>query len=101
MLNIPPMVTTDNDQILVPIFVQPVNQDIATDKINPITSNADQEPTLVQVNKAYPPTKVILEEILDQQQPSLAEEPLRRSIRERRNTIPDDFVINLNGHEYT
>lgn len=77
-----PAVTTNNDQVLAPIIVQPINQDIATDIINPEYPNVEQELISIQVNELLPLTELIPGEILDQQQPQ-AKEPIRRSTREK------------------
>lgn len=75
---IPTTVTSsDNVQIIVPVIDQEVNPE-------PQQNNVEENPLQVEVN--------VPQEQIQQPQNEL---PLRRSTRERRNAIPDDYVVFL------
>ena len=83
-----PNIAIDNDQAIIPVIVQDAT---------PVQVNNDQAPipdiVPEQDNNEIPPT-VPIEQT---QQPQ--EVPLRRSTRERRNAIPDDYIVFLQEHE--
>ncbi|CAJ2673559.1 unnamed protein product [Trifolium pratense] len=77
---------TDNDQVFVPIVVPETDPEINNDVIPNIPQEQDNAEFLPQA----PP-------IVQTQQPQ--ELPLRRSTRERKCPISDDYVIFLQEHE--
>ena len=80
---------SDNDQVIVLVIVQ---------ETNPAINNDDQTiiPDIIQEqdNIGIPPQAPILGQT---QQPQ--EVPLRRSTRERRSAISNDYIIFLQEHE--
>ena len=78
-----PIIEIENDQVTMPSIIQDANpKNLDTSQLPP-THNEELTP--------------IHEE--KQQQPQL-EVPLRRSIRERTTTIPDDYIAYLQKHEF-
>ncbi|KAJ9538265.1 hypothetical protein OSB04_030998 [Centaurea solstitialis] len=76
-----PTSAIDNDQLLIPIIVQDATP----------VQNTNEGVPLVQDNNEVPPT-------IEQTQQT-QEVPLRRSNRERRSAIPDDYIVFLQEHE--
>ena len=96
--NVPTTVIDDSDQVTIPITVQSINQD-RTNTIAPmIIPNIVEEQPPIQIQDLPLVPEATPEEIAIQQ-PQL-EVPIRRSARERRKAISDDFVVYLNEHEF-
>ncbi|KAJ9536278.1 hypothetical protein OSB04_un000550 [Centaurea solstitialis] len=76
-----PTSAIDNDQVLIPIVVQDATP----------VQNTNEGVPLVQDNNEVPPTV--------EQTQQTQEVPLRRSTRERRSVIPDDYIVFLQEHE--
>ena len=78
-----PTVATENDQVITPEIIYDANlENQDTPELPPIHIE-ELSPTHVE----------------EQQQPQL-EVPLRRSIRDMRSTILDDYIIHLREHEF-
>ncbi|KAJ9541592.1 hypothetical protein OSB04_028098 [Centaurea solstitialis] len=71
----------DNDQVLIPIIVQHAT----------LVQSTNEGVPLVQDNNEVPPPV--------EQTQQTQEVPLRRSTRERRSAIPDDYIVFLQEHE--
>ncbi|KAJ9561477.1 hypothetical protein OSB04_006637 [Centaurea solstitialis] len=76
-----PTSAIDNDQVLIPIVVQDATP----------VQNTNEGVPLVKDNNEVPPTV--------EQTQQTQEVPLRRSTRERRSAIPDDYIVFLQEHE--
>ncbi|KAG8498252.1 hypothetical protein CXB51_007407 [Gossypium anomalum] len=76
-----PTITFDDVQVLIPIIDQEVNPE-------PLQDNVEQIPIRNEV--------IVPEEQTQQPQEQV---PLRKSTRERRNAIPDDYIVFLQEHE--
>ncbi|KAG8475050.1 hypothetical protein CXB51_031854 [Gossypium anomalum] len=76
-----PTITFDDVQVLIPIIDQEVN-------LEPLQDNVEQLPIQNEV--------IVPEEQTQQPQEQVS---LRRSTRERRNAIPDDYIVFLQEHE--
>ena len=76
-----PTIASDNIQVSTPVVVQEVNPELPQD-------NVEQNPIQDEVN--FP-----MEQTQQPQQPM----PLRRSIRERKSAIPDDYIVFLQEHD--
>ncbi|KAJ9543780.1 hypothetical protein OSB04_023487 [Centaurea solstitialis] len=86
-----PNTIIDNEQVLIPIIVQDeVLIPIIVQDATPVQSTNEGVPLVQDNNEVHPPVE---------QTQQTQEVLLRRSTRERRNAIPDDYIVFLQEHE--
>ena len=94
-------IALDNAQAILPNIVQDVVMVQENNEVLPTQDNIDQVilPDIVQDDASAQGNNEVLpqEPIVQTQQPR--EVPLRRSTRERRSAIPDDYIVFLQEHE--